>query len=83
MGHFADDFCVDCFAAIEGAVTAAKVEGRDPAEARRAALASRAHNAHRNFVDPRAIDRRTIWLSGNKPVDPPPNPFSGLPLAGN
>jgi len=67
MGHFMDNFCLDCGTAIEGAVAAAQAEGTDPGAARREALAARAHTAHRNFVDPRGIDRKTIWLSGNRP----------------
>jgi hypothetical protein len=54
-------------AAEAGARADAEANGRDPNEAARAALAARAHTSHRNFVDPRSIDRRTIWLNGNKP----------------
>ena len=83
MGRFLDNHCTDCFSAIEGAVAAAMADGTDPGAARRAALASRAHTAHRNFVDPRAIDRKTVWLSGNRPgEEPPPNYVSGLPISG-
>ena len=65
--NFLADYCDGCFAAIEGAQAAAVAEGGDMSAARRAALAERAHHAHRNFVDPRAIDRNTIWRNGNIP----------------
>lgn len=67
VGDFLADYCHDCNAAVEGAKAAALAAGGDPAAARRAALAARAHHAHCNFVDPRAIDRKTIWLTGNIP----------------
>ena len=68
-GEFANIYCTDCFSAIAGAEAKATVENTDLAAARREALAARAHTAHRNFTDPRALDRRTIWLNGNKPVE--------------
>lgn len=64
-GQFLADFCGDCFSAIEGAKAQATAEGTNLDAARRKALAERAHVAHRNFVDPRVIDRKTIWMTGN------------------
>ncbi len=81
-GSFLDDYCQECFAAAEGAKADAIANGKDPVAARRAALAARAHNAHRNFVDPRAIDRRTIWMSGAPSNHAPVNDVSGLPFSG-
>ncbi len=60
-------YCEDCMAAVAGAEAAAQAEGSDPIVARRRALEARAHKAHRNFVDPRAVDRRAIWMTGNLP----------------
>lgn len=67
-------YCEDCFAAVAGAEAAAVAAGEDPVIARRRALEGRAHKAHRNFPDPRAIDRRTIWMTGNLPQAERPRP---------
>ena len=68
QGEFLNDYCSECMSAVAGAEAAAQAENGDTAAARRRALADRAHIAHRNFVDPRAIDRRTMWLTGNIPA---------------
>ena len=65
--NLSENFCDDCFAAVAGAQAAAVAEGKDPYLARRIALESRAHKAHRNFPDPRTIDRKTVWSTGNLP----------------
>lgn len=70
QGEYLNDYCGTCFSAKEGAAAAAAAEGKDPNEARRRALAERAHTAHRNFTDPRTIDRHTVWLEGNRPATP-------------
>lgn len=59
--------CDECFSAVAGAEAAAVAAGQDPSIARRQALEARAHKAHRNFVDPRTVDRKTIWSTGNAP----------------
>jgi hypothetical protein len=66
-GDMYELYCYDCFSSAEGAKAAAVAEGKDPSDARRDALARRAHIAHRNFTDPRGIDRKTIWMYGNAP----------------
>ena len=58
--------CEDCFAAVAAAEADAVANKQDPSVARRRALEARAHRAHRNFTDPRVIDRKTIWLMGNQ-----------------
>lgn len=68
-GEFSAHYCTACFAAIAGAEAKATVEGGDTLTARREALAARAHIAHRNFTDPRVIDRHAIWLNANKPPE--------------
>lgn len=61
------NYCEDCMAAVAGAEAAASAAGEDIGLARRLALEARAHSAHRNFVDPRNVNRKTIWLYGNVP----------------
>lgn len=73
QGEFANLYCSDCFAAIAGAEAKAMAENTDTAAARREALAARAHTAHRNFTDPRILDRKTIWLTGNRPSEGAPD----------
>jgi len=69
--------CEDCFAAKAGAEAAAAAEGQDADGVRLAglrALEARSHKAHRNFPDPRAMDRKTIWMTGNIPQAERPRP---------
>lgn len=66
--NFHANYCDACNAAMAGAEAAAVAEHRNVYIAKRAALAERAHNAHRNFVDPRTVDRKTTWLYGNAPA---------------
>jgi hypothetical protein len=61
------NYCETCFSQAEGARAAAVAEGKDGDKAYREALNARAHRAHNNFPDPRAMDRKTIWLYGNLP----------------
>jgi hypothetical protein len=68
------NYCEDCMAAVAGAEAAAQAAGDDPVIARRRALEARAHKAHRNFPDPRAFDRKTIWMTGNIPQAERPRP---------
>lgn len=77
QGEYLADYCGDCFAAIAGAQADPANAGRDQYEVKRAALAARAHHAHRNFVDPRSIDRHTQWVFGNRPDLTPPPPGMG------
>jgi hypothetical protein len=65
--NFHANYCDECTAVIAGAEADAQAKGTDIYDARRAALATRAHRAHKNFVDPRVIDRKTVWLYGNAP----------------
>lgn len=67
QGKFLDDYCGGCVADVAGAEAAAAAAGQDTAEARRQALQARAHQSRRNYVDPRAINRRTMWNYGNAP----------------
>lgn len=67
-GEFLDNYCGECMSAVAGAEAEAQASNSDTAAARRRVLADRAHIAHRNFVDPRALDRRTQWLTGNIPA---------------
>jgi hypothetical protein len=69
MGELASAYCNECMAAVAGAEAEAQASNTDPFAARREALATRAHTANRNFIDPRAVgaDRKTQWLYGNRP----------------
>lgn len=67
QGEFLNAYCSDCFSAVEGAKTAAAAAGEDPSVAARRAMHERAHTAHKNFVDPRVLDRNFIWANANRP----------------
>jgi hypothetical protein len=67
--NFHANYCDTCTSLAAGAEAAAQAEGRNIYVARRAALAERAHSARKNFVDPRSLNKRTIWLYGNAPPE--------------
>jgi hypothetical protein len=71
--NFHANYCDTCTAAMEGAAADALAKGNDVSDARRTALAERAHTAHRNFKDPRGINRKSDWLYGNLPPELRPN----------
>lgn len=66
QGEFLNAYCSDCFSAMEGAKAAAAAAGEDPNIAARRVMNERAHTAHKNFVDPRVLDRKAIWQSANR-----------------
>lgn len=45
------DYCHECFAASTGAAMQAEIEGTSVSEARRAALARRAHKPFKKYAD--------------------------------
>lgn len=67
QGEFLSAYCGDCFSAMEGAKAAAAAAGEDQNAAARRAMSERAHTAHKNFVDPRLLDRNSIWANANRP----------------
>lgn len=75
--EYQNDYCGGCVSAVAGAEAAASAANGDTGEARRQALQARAHQSRRNYTDPRAVDRRTMWNYGNAPGAIPTEGASG------
>jgi len=67
MEYYTENYCEACSAAVKESREYALREQLDPGAATRTALAQRAHDAHRNKIDPRyPITRADYW---NTPLE--------------
>lgn len=63
ISNYADNYCSDCTTAVKEAREFAIRENTDIGTSQRKALAERAHDAHRNHVDPRyPVTKADYWV---------------------